>query len=112
MVDGTNRLSNGECVTKPWVTWLTGRVKTHKLTNIKFLFFLPFPNFVADLQDMEGQSGGEGGPPLFTPNEDLVTTLMSLSFTRNAAIKVREAVCVCCNNSHFERPGAFLLTGV
>jgi hypothetical protein len=31
--------------------------------------------------------GGEG-PPLFTPNEELVTTLMSLSFTRNAAIKV------------------------
>ncbi|XP_076437813.1 putative peptidyl-tRNA hydrolase 2 [Babylonia areolata] len=36
---------------------------------------------------MESQSGGNGGPPLFTPNEDLVTTLMSLGFTRNAVIK-------------------------
>lgn len=34
---------------------------------------------------MESQSGG--GPPLFTPNEDLITALMSLGFTRNAAIK-------------------------
>lgn len=34
---------------------------------------------------MEGK--GEEGPPLFTPNEDLVTTLMTLGFSRNAAIK-------------------------
>ncbi|KAK7091451.1 probable peptidyl-tRNA hydrolase 2 [Littorina saxatilis] len=36
---------------------------------------------------MESQSGGEAEPPLFTPNEDLVTALVSLGFTRNAALK-------------------------
>ena len=47
---------------------------------------------------MESQSGGEEGPPLFTPNEELVTTLMSLGFTRNATIKVQCCHCVisCC----------------
>ena len=64
-----------------------GKCKNPKKEHL--FYFIPCPNFVADLQEMEGQSGGEGGPPLFTPNEDLVTTLMSLSFTRNAAIKVR-----------------------
>ncbi|KAL8607669.1 hypothetical protein ACOMHN_039343 [Nucella lapillus] len=36
---------------------------------------------------MESQSGGNAGPPLFTPNEDLVSRLMALGFTRNAVIK-------------------------
>ena len=36
---------------------------------------------------MEPGKEGEGGPPLFTPNEELVTTLMTLGFTRNAALR-------------------------
>ncbi|XP_025089359.1 probable peptidyl-tRNA hydrolase 2 isoform X2 [Pomacea canaliculata] len=35
---------------------------------------------------MESEDGGNN-PPLFTPNEELVIALMSLGFTRNAAIK-------------------------
>ena len=67
MVDGTNRLSNGECVTKPWVTWLTGRVKPHKLTNIFFFFFYLFLTLLQISKIWKDKAVEKGDHPCLHP---------------------------------------------